>query len=76
AMRQAFSRPPEPREVAVLLELYTSHRAEYAADPASADKFLSVGARPRASHLPAAELAAWTSVTRALLGSHEFITRY
>ena len=38
-------------------------------------KFLRIGERPAAKDVPAAELAAWTSVARAILNLHETITR-
>jgi len=76
AFRCAVSRHPEPAEAAVLLELLSAHRRQYAADPQAARDVLSVGNVAVPTDLPLEELAAWTSVTRAMLGLHETITRY
>jgi hypothetical protein len=75
AYRQALSRPPRPEEVRVLTALVEKHRAEYVADKAAAAAMLAVGDRPAAKDLDGAELAAWTSVARAVLNLHETITR-
>jgi hypothetical protein len=57
-------RPPEPSEVAVLVELLQGAREEFAARPEAAQKLGGT-----------AEAAAWTSVVRVLLNTDEFITR-
>jgi hypothetical protein len=75
AYRRALSRSPQSAEQQTLLALLEKHRAEYAADRASADKVISAGIAPVPKDLDAAELAAWTSVTRAILNLHETITR-
>jgi hypothetical protein len=49
---------------------------QFQASAQSAKELLTVGSRPAASDIDAAELAAWTSVARALMNLHEFITRY
>jgi hypothetical protein len=76
ALREAVSRTPTDAEVKVLAALYARHAQEYAADRAAATKLLATGARPAAKDVDAAELAAWTSVARAVLNLHEVITRY
>jgi hypothetical protein len=75
ALRRALSRPPRPAEAQVLLPLYEKHLRQYSADTKAANELLSVGARPKASDLDAAELAAWTNVARAILNLHATITR-
>ena len=75
AFRRALSRRPEPREAQVLLGLLARHRSEYERDPHAVAELLSVGAHPKPADLDEVELAAWTSVTRALLTLHETITR-
>jgi hypothetical protein len=75
ACEQVLIRAPRPDEVAVLSALLDKHRAEFAADPASAETIQTVGDwKPPAGSDPA-ELAAWTSVSRVLLNLHETITR-
>ncbi|HEY2841947.1 MAG TPA: hypothetical protein VGJ26_22500, partial [Pirellulales bacterium] len=64
------------QEIALLAALYEKHRAQFVADPAAADQLLATGEWPAPKDLERAELAAWTSVTRAILNLHETITRY
>jgi hypothetical protein len=73
--RQAVSRPAKPAEREVLAELLAKHRAEYKSDPKAAEALLKVGAKPASKEIDPAELAAWTSVTRAVLNLHAVITR-
>jgi hypothetical protein len=75
AYRQALSRKAEPAEVELLGELYQRHLKQYRADRKAAEAVLQVGDRPAARDIDAAELAAWTSVTRVVLNLHETITR-
>lgn len=73
--RSALSRMPNDQEREILTELLQKHRREYAADRAAAEKLVATGLAPVAKDLDAAELAAWTSVTRAVLNLHETINR-
>jgi len=73
--RQAVSRKPAPEETSVLVALRAKHAAEYAKDLAAAGELLKTGLRPVPEDLELPELAAWTSVARALLNLHETITR-
>jgi hypothetical protein len=75
AYRRALTRSPQTAEQQVLLALLEKHRAEYAADRGAAEKVISAGLAPVVKDLDTAELAAWTSVTRAILNLHETITR-
>ena len=75
AIRDSLCRKVVSNESQLLLSLLNKHRAEYGADPAAADRLLSVGDYPIASDLNRTELAAWTSVARAILNLHETITR-
>ncbi len=75
AIRESLCRKVTSNESQLLLSLLTKHRAEYAADTASADKLLSVGEHPIPTDANRIELAAWTSVARAILNLHETITR-
>jgi hypothetical protein len=75
AYRLALCRPAQPEEVRLLSDLYERHRREYQADRKAAEALLHVGQRPVPADLPPDELAAWTSVARAVLNLHETITR-
>lgn len=75
AFRRALSRPATSEELQVLETLLFAHYSQYESDPAAAAAVLKVGAKPVPNDISAAELAAWTSVTRTLLNLHETITR-
>ncbi len=75
ACRRALSRPPQTAEQQTLLALLEKHRAEYTADGTSAEKVISAGLAAVPKDLDPVELAAWTSITRAILNLHETITR-
>jgi hypothetical protein len=75
AYRLALGREPKPAERESLRTFLAQQRTHYAAHRADAEKLLHVGLAPRPPG-DAAELAAWTSVARVLLNSHEAITRY
>lgn len=75
AWREATGRHPRRDEVAELVELLARHRDHYAAEPQAAEELLAVGQAPRPEGVPAAELAAWTSVGRTLINLSETITR-
>mgnify|MGYP003344579474 CR=1 FL=1 len=72
---RALARPPTAEEASVLQSLWTAQHRRYLADEPAARALLATGARPVASGLPPAELAAWTAVARAILNLHETITR-
>ncbi|MEX0712388.1 MAG: DUF1553 domain-containing protein, partial [Pirellulales bacterium] len=76
AVRRALAREVRPAELAVLERLYQEHQRQYADDRAAAEKLVAVGEWPVPKDLDAPELAAWTSVARAILNLHETITRY
>jgi hypothetical protein len=71
----AVARPATAGEKAILLPLLAQSRAGFAADPAGTTAFLGIGLQPLPSDLPAAEIAAWTTVARALLNLHATVTR-
>ena len=76
AFRRVFSRPPRPEESEVVTALLTDQRAAYRADPGAATARVLEGESPQPPpELDRVELAAWTSVTRALLNTDEAITR-
>ena len=72
---RALSRSIRASEAAVLGELVGKHREQFRHDPAAAKKLLAVGARPQPTDLDPTELAAWTSVARAILNLHELVMR-
>lgn len=76
AFERAVARPPTDGERALLADLWRREVTRFRADPPAAAALASVGESPRPRGLDVAELAAWTSVTRAILNLHETITRY
>jgi hypothetical protein len=75
AFVRTLSRDPNAQELSVLQNLFEKHQSEFAADKDAAKKLIASGEAPVAKELDAAEVAAWTSVARALLNLHETITR-
>jgi hypothetical protein len=75
AYRLATSRLPDETESAVLEKLLTASRDYYGNDSAKSDELLSIGMSKIGQDLPRAELAAWTTVSRAILNMGETITR-
>jgi hypothetical protein len=75
AMRETLSRTPEDQEVEVLRDLAKKHLKHFAAEPGAAQSALAIGASAVPNDIAAHELAAWTSVARAILNLHETITR-
>jgi len=75
AWRQALLRPVQPREAEVLVRIYEKHLAEYQKDSAAAESLLKIGEYPTPPDMNHTELAAWTSVARAILNLHEAVTR-
>ncbi|MEX2141688.1 MAG: PSD1 and planctomycete cytochrome C domain-containing protein [Pirellulales bacterium] len=73
--RSVLSRLPKEQEQKVLIELLEKHRGQYQANRVAAEQLIAAGLAPVAKDLDAAELAAWASVTRAVLNLHETITR-
>src|SRR5207237_9165438 len=75
AFHRALSRDPRPAEIAVLTTLLNKHLAEYTSDTKAAAEVLKNGEAPTSKGIDSAELAAWTSVTRAILNLHETVNR-
>ena len=73
--RRVLARPPDVTERRLLAALLAKHRRDFAADPGSAEKLLAVGESPADTAVNPAELAAWTSLARAVLNLDETITR-
>ncbi len=74
-MRQALSREATAEESQVLLGLLKDEKQRFATEPEAAKQLLQIGLSTANAELDAVELAAWTSVTRAVLNLHETITR-
>ena len=72
--RRVLGRSPREMELRVLLGLLAKHREQYARDEAETKALLSVGDNPP-DVSQAVAVAAWTSVTRAMLNLHETINR-
>jgi hypothetical protein len=75
AFEKALSRKPLGKERQVLLKLYQESVADFRADPKAASEFIHTGEKPVDPALKPADLAAMTTVTRAILNLHETITR-
>jgi mono/diheme cytochrome c family protein len=75
AWRTVLSRVPSDREVAALTRLYQQSRVHYKEDLEGTKKLLSVGLAAVPEGIDVTELAAWTSVTRAVLNLNETVTR-
>jgi hypothetical protein len=75
-MNRALSRDATDRELEILNDLLAKHRQFFKDNPQRAERLVSIGlSKPLGSPDPV-ELAAWTSVSRAVLNMHELITRY
>ena len=72
---RALNRAPIADEQRILRGLYERNLKRFTADPASAREFISEGEGPLPSTSAAPRLAAMTTITRAVLNLHEFITR-
>jgi hypothetical protein len=75
AFRQAVSRSPDQLEMEALRSLLASSRQHYQADPHAALELMANGIAPVPTDLDPVELAAWTTVGRAILNLNETITR-
>jgi hypothetical protein len=75
AMRQALGRAPREDEMAALGGLLQKHTTLYTSTPEAATALLKTGIAPLPEGANIGELAAWTSVARAVLNLHETMTR-
>jgi hypothetical protein len=75
AFALVLQRAPTVQETEVLMGLLDKHLGRYRQHPEAANEVLKNGEAPVQEGIDAAELAAWTSVTRVLLTLHETITR-
>lgn len=72
----ALTRRPTKQEKKVLIDLLAAQRIRYQTDEASALAFVQTGEKPLNPDRSVIELAAWTSVTRALLNLYETTARF
>jgi hypothetical protein len=78
AFRQCVSRKPSAQETAVLLKLLEAARKEFADRPKDAPQFAFADPRnppPLPAGATATDVAAWSTVTRAILNLDETITK-
>ena len=75
AFERAVNRKPAPAEHKILAELHQKSLNHFKAAPQSAKELIRVGESPLATDVKPAELAAMTTVARAILNLHETITR-
>jgi hypothetical protein len=75
AYRVALGREPRSAEIELLAKVANNHREQFLSDLKAAQGLVELGERPVHAELETAELAAWTSVARIIINSHEFITR-
>jgi mono/diheme cytochrome c family protein len=73
--RVAVSREPADGESYVIEKLYREHIAHFDANPEAANSLLTEGMMPAPADRSATEVAAWTSVARAVLNLQEATTR-
>ncbi|GAA4434828.1 PSD1 and planctomycete cytochrome C domain-containing protein [Bremerella cremea] len=71
----ALSREPDSYEREILTKILNENRELYQQDPKAASQLVGIGLKPTESNLDAAELAAWTHVSRVIFNLDEFITR-
>jgi hypothetical protein len=75
AWRTVLARDPRSEELELLRDLLENHRRQFTSDIKAAEAVVSVGISKRPADVPTSELAAWTSVSRALLNLNETIYR-
>jgi hypothetical protein len=75
AFKKALGRAPQEAERKVLTNLHKEALTEFRADPKAASEFVHAGDKPVDPNLKPSDLAAMTTVTRAILNLHETITR-
>ncbi len=75
AFQRALDRAPGSEERRVLEGLYRDSLAQFRRSPADAEALIHTGESPAPAGIPPAELAAMTTVARAILNLHETITR-
>jgi hypothetical protein len=75
AFQRAVDRKPSLEERRILTDLYEKDLGRFRAEPENAKELLSVGESAVDTKIKSPELAAMTTVARAILNMHETITR-
>ncbi|MBS1810308.1 MAG: PSD1 domain-containing protein [Acidobacteria bacterium] len=75
AFERTLGRQPTASEFRILADLYRKSLAEFQRDPKAAQALINVGESPLPKDLKLVNVAAMTTVTRAILNLHETITR-
>ncbi|HBY62532.1 MAG TPA: peptidylprolyl isomerase, partial [Solibacterales bacterium] len=75
AFERALNRAPDKEERKLMSALYKRTLAQYKAAPGDAAKLAAAGEAPAPANLDRVELAAMTTLARAILNLHETITR-
>ncbi|MBV9865557.1 MAG: PSD1 domain-containing protein [Abitibacteriaceae bacterium] len=75
AYQLLVARQPSKAETAVLMSALKKFHAQFAKDPASAKKLLSMGESPRDEHLDVVEHAAYTALSNVILNLDETLTK-
>jgi hypothetical protein len=75
AFSRALNRTPETEERRILANLYRRSLASFQSGESNAGQLLSVGEAPVPGNVDRTNLAAMTTVARAILNLHETITR-
>ncbi len=70
-----LTRDIRDQELEVLQQLLESHLEYFENNPDAATEFLAIGQFTDPNHAEPIELAAWTSVCRAVMNMHEFVLR-
>ena len=73
--KQVLSRSFNNQEQILLAKLLRGHIEDFESNPSEAENLVSIGITPVSNEIQKVELAAWTSVARAVLNLHETITR-
>ena len=76
AFREVFSRTASADEQQILLDLLETQQKRFSAERPRAEQLLATGLASPQRRSKQSELAAWTSVARALMNKHEFVMRY
>jgi hypothetical protein len=75
AFREALSRPPDSWERGRITELLIAGRADYRKNPGGARDLIETGLSDPSKDVDSVQLAAWTTVARAILNLNETIAR-
>lgn len=75
AWREVTSRTAKPEELTEMRTLLAAQRKRYEHDTTAAEQLISIGQSKAPDDVSPAELASWTAVSRAILNTHEFLSR-